>query len=109
MRSLWDRLLLRMATRSVTDSKRKSCVQCEIWRELYESEKAERREIQYHVYLKFGVIDPTQESLISSVTGPIQRHRPSQILRELEIKKRQEARELIEKKVAEGALNAAES
>jgi hypothetical protein len=41
--------------------------------------------------------------------NPIQNHRPSQILRELEIKKRQEARELIEKKVAEGALNAAES
>lgn len=95
-----------LSKRSTDQGKQhKSCIQCEIWRELYESEKAERRELQHLIFIRFGIINEAHDPMIERVTQPIQNHRPSQVLKELEIRKRQEALDEIKKRIDAGALD----
>ena len=83
---------------------KKYCKQCDVWRELYESEKEERRQLQHTIFLRFGIINEARDPLTQTVEA-IQHHRPSQVLRDLENKKRREAIEEIKKRVSEGVLN----
>jgi hypothetical protein len=95
-----------LSKRTTDQKSRKVCVQCDIWRELYESEKTERRDLQHLIFMKFGVINESRDPMVERVTQPIQNHRPSQVLRELEQKKRKEAQKEIEDRLANGALDA---
>lgn len=100
LRSWKQRLIIKLLSKSTTDVKsRKVCLQCEVWRELFEQERSERRELQQMIFVRFGVT--WKDNLVSSEPQvPIQHHRASQVLHELEAKKRQEAIDEIKRRAA---------
>jgi hypothetical protein len=91
---------------------RNSCEKCEIWRELYERERAERLALNETILVRFGV--KWQERLTNPENfQPITHHSAAKVLSELELKSRREAeriaREKIDAAINDGALDAAES
>mgnify|MGYP007070558753 FL=1 len=78
---------------------------CDVWRELYESEKAERRTLQDMIYRRFGVTWD-QSSGESKTFDPIKTYqRPSSVLHDVEKKIKSDVYSRIQDELKAGVLN----